>query len=262
MDTKTWKSFDCINKFVGDLTDVFGTKQHSLLLYNRLLGKTNVKHMDAIKKHVQSFTDFVTKNRQAIMSKDREKFSDPIIFYSKKVNIKMDEIFKMADSETTNVIWQHLLVITNSVDPSEEAMEILKKSLEEKSNEGAFLSNLVQKIEKNVDPNSSDPMAAIMGLMSSGVFTDLISNMNSGMQDGSLNIGKLFGTVQGMMSSMQDIPGMGTIPGMPGMGAVVDSNSVSVSSSDSSVGSNSLIPIESSDVMGSSSLSVRESKED
>lgn len=166
----------------------------------------------------------------------------------------------MADLETTNVIWQHLLVITNSVDPSEEAMEILKKSLEEKSNEGAFLSNLVQKIEKNVDPNSSDPMAAIMGLMSSGVFTDLISNMNSGMQDGSLNIGKLFGTVQGMMSSMQGVPGMGAIPGMPGMGATDSS-----SSSSSSIGSNSLVPVESSVDAGSSSsphIENIESKDD
>lgn len=226
MDEKTWKSFDCINKFVGDLTEVFGGKQHSLLLYNRLLGKTNVKHMDAIKKHVQSFSDFVTKNREAIMTKDSTKFSDPIIFYSKKVNIKMDEIFKMADLETTNVIWQHLLFISNSVDPSEEAMAILKKSLEEKSNEGAFLSNLVEKIEKNVDPGA-DPMAAIMGLVGSGVFTDLISTMNSGMQDGSLNLGKLFGTVQGMMSSM---PGMAGIPGMPGMGVCGDSSSSSSSS--------------------------------
>lgn len=239
MDAKTWKSFDCINKFVGDLTEVFGTKQHSLLLYNRLLGKTTIKHMDAINKHVQSFSEFVIKNRQAIMNKDSDIIVDPTIFYSKKVNIKMDEIFKMADTETTKIIWQHLLVITNSVDPSEEAMTILKKSLEEKSSEGEFLNNLVQKIEKNVDPNTSDPMAAIMGLMGSGVFTDLISSMNSGMQDGSLNIGKLFGTVQGMMSSMQGVPGMGSIPGMPGMTA---------SSSNSSGGSNSLTSEESNGV--------------
>ena len=94
MDTKTSKIFDNINKFVGDLTEVFGTKQHSLLLYNRLLEKTNVNHMEAIRKHVQAFSEFVIKNRQAIMTKDNSKLVDPIILYSKKVNIKMDEIFK------------------------------------------------------------------------------------------------------------------------------------------------------------------------
>lgn len=227
MDAKNWKSFDYINKFVGDLAEIFGSKQHSLLLYNRLLGKTTIKHTDAIKKHIQAFTDFVLKNRQAIIQKDSSKIIDPIILYSMKVNIKMDEIFKMADSETTSIIWQHLLVITNNVDPSEEAMEILKKSLEENSKEGQFMANLVQNIEKNVDPNNSDPMSAIMGLMSSGVFTELISSMNSGMQDGSLNIGKIFGTVQGMMSSMG---GMNGIPGMPEIGNTSSSSSSSSSS--------------------------------
>lgn len=202
MNEKNWKSFDLINKFVSELTDVFGKKQHSLSLYNCLLGKTKINHHDAIKKHIQAFTEFVVSNNKAILQKNSDMIISPVIFYSKKVNIKMDEIFKMADSETCSVIWQHLLVITNSVDPSEEAMNILKKSLEEKSNEGEFLNNLVQKIEKNVDSNAADPMTAIMGLMNSGVFTDLLSGMNSGMENGSLDIGKLLGTVQGMMSSM------------------------------------------------------------
>jgi len=228
MDAKTWKSFDHVTKFVSDLAEVFGTKQHSLLLYNRLLNKTKTTHHDAIKKHVDAFTEFVTKNHQAIIDRDDTKIVSPIIFYSKKVNIKMDEIFKMADSETSNVIWKHLLVIINSVDPSEEAMAILKRSLEEKSNEGDFLNNLVQKIEKNVDGNSADPMSAIMGLMSSGVFTDLLSGMNSGMKDGSLDIGKLFGTVQSMMTSM------GGMPGLPGMSAAAASSSNDSSSSSSS----------------------------
>lgn len=199
------KSFQCIVKFVEDLSTEFGNKQHSLVLYNRLIGKTKITHQDSIKRHVQAFSDFVFKNEEAILKKDTSKMKEPIILYSKKVNIKMDEIFKMADNETAQVIWKHLLVIMNNINPNTEAMEILKKSLEEKSNEGEFLSNLVQKIEKSVDPNTNDPMTAIMGLMSNGVFTDLISSMNSGMQSGSLDIGKLFNTVQGMMGSLGGI---------------------------------------------------------
>ena len=203
MNSQNWKKFDLISKFVSELTEIFGKKQHSLSLYNCLLGKTKITHHDAITKHIQAFSNFITTNKQAIMEKNSNKFIDPIIFYSKKVNIKMDEIFKMSDSETTSIIWQHLLVITNSIDPSDEAMIILKKTLEEKTNESDFLNDLVQKIEKNVDPNNStDPMAAIMGLMNSGVFTELLQGMNSGMQNGNLDIGKLFGTVQGMMSSI------------------------------------------------------------
>ena len=222
MNAKNWKSFENINKFVSDLTEVFGNKQHSLLLYNRLLCKTTIKHTDMISKHISCFHEFITKNKKAILEKDNTLLVSPIIFFSKKVNIKMDEIFKMSDSETSNIIWKHLLVITNCLEPSEEVMNLLKKSLDEKSSEGQFLNNLFQKIEKNVDPTSNDPMSAIMGLMSSGVFTDLISNMNSGMQDGSLDIGKLFGTVQGMMSSAGGIMGQQSSSSTPVSSPVVE----------------------------------------
>ena len=37
---------------------------------------------------------------------------------SKNANIKMDDIFKRADKETTTAIWNHLLVILSEIDPS------------------------------------------------------------------------------------------------------------------------------------------------
>ena len=120
----------------------------------------------------------------------------------------MDEIFKYADDDTAQVIWKHLLVIMNSLNPSSHTMDILKKSLEEKSNESEFLNTIVEKIEKSVDPNATDPMSAIMGMMTSGVFTDLVATMNTGMQDGSLNMNKLFGTVQSMMTTMSGTSNM------------------------------------------------------
>lgn len=210
---QTLKSFQHIVKFVEDLSTEFGSKQHSLVLYNRLLEQTKITHQESIKKHINLFLDFVTKNKQAILEKDVSKLTETKIEYSKKVNIKMDEVFKMADASATEVIWKHLLVIMSSLNPSDEAINVLKKSMEEKSNEGEFLSSLVSKIEKSVDPNTTDPMSAIMGLMSNGVFTDLISSMNNGMQNGSLDIGKLFNTVQGMMSSLG---GMGELsPSQP-----------------------------------------------
>lgn len=197
------KSFQYIVKFVEDLSTEFGNRQHSLLLYNRLLDKTKITHTDSITRHITAFYNFVVENNVAILEKDITKMKQKTILYSKKVNIKMDEIFKMADTETTGVIWKHLLLIMNSVDPTSGAMEILKKSMEEKSNEGDFLNTLVQKIEKNVDPNA-DPMTAIMGMMSSGVFTDIFSSVNNGMKDGSLDIGKLFNSVQGMMGNIAE----------------------------------------------------------
>ena len=239
MDPKNLKSFGLINDFVTDLNEVFGSKQHSLLLYNCLLGKTSIKNVDSVNKHVTAFTNFVTKNHSAIINKDHSLFCDPIISFSPKVKINMDEIFKMSDAETSRIIWKHLLVITNSVDPSEEAMNILKKSLEEKSKEGEFLTNLVQNIEQSVgDTGNADPISAIMGLMSSGVFSNLIENMTSG----NLDMGKMLLTAQGMMSSLKGVPGMeglGAIPGMSGIAPSSSSSSSSASNSSSASSSSS-----------------------
>ena len=225
------KSFQSIVKFVEDLSTEFGNKQHSLVLYNRLVSKTKITHQDAVKRHLQAFHEFVTKNGEAIIEKNISKLRNPIIFYSNKVNIKTDEIFKMADKQTTEVIWKHLLVIMNSLDPNTKALNVLKKSLEEKTHESEFLSSLVSKIENTVDPSTTDPMSAIMGLMSNGVFTDVISSMNSGMQNGTLDMGKLFNTVQGMMTSLGGMNMGGPNQATSSSPPVVESSNVSVSPS-------------------------------
>ena len=208
MEDNILKTFHHIVNFVEDLSQSFGTKQHSLVLYNRLISKTKITHNEAISRHIKSFSDFVVKNNKAILEKNYKLLVDPVIFYSSKVNIKMDEIFKHADDDTSGVIWKHLLVISSYLNPESQAASVLKKTLEEKSNETEFLSTIVDKIEKSVDPNVTDPMSAIMNIMSSGVFTDLVNTMNTGMKNGSLNMNKLFGTVQTMMSSMSGEEGV------------------------------------------------------
>ena len=45
-------------------------------------------------------------------------------------------------------------------------------------------------------------MEAVSQILSSGIFTDLITGMGSGMKDGSLDIGKMMGTVQKLCSTM------------------------------------------------------------
>ncbi len=202
VDQKLVKIFSHISDFVKELSDIFGSKQHSLLLYARLIDVTNNNHASAIEKHVHIFDTFVHKNYKAILEKKVDLLSESTILYSKKANIKLSEIFKLADSNETAAIWKHLLVILTAIDPSAEAMKELKKTFDEKTKEGEFLNGLVEKIESNLDPNSSDPMTAIMGLMGNGVFTDLISSMSSGMQSGNLDMSKLFGTVQTMLTTM------------------------------------------------------------
>lgn len=50
--------------------------------------------------------------------------------------------------------------------------------------------------------NGSNPMETINNLMQSGVFNELITGMQSGLSDGSLDMNKLMGSVQGMMTKL------------------------------------------------------------
>jgi hypothetical protein len=193
-------SFKAISTFINELVEVFGEEQHQLKLYARLISKTTIAHDVAIKKHVEAFRKFCTENREAFLKSDASLLSDPFIVYSDNVKIDMKEIFAKADKSTSKVIWKHLLTISAIVDPSGEARRILKES----NTQGAetdFLTNIIEKIEEHVDPNAN-PMEAISSIMASGIFTDLIGGMGNGLQNGTLDIGKLMGTVQKMVTTL------------------------------------------------------------
>jgi len=171
-------------------------------LYQRLINKTTVNHEKTIEKHILAFRKFCVNNRDLILSKNISKLSsvESKIEYSDKVFIDFESIFKSADKDTTMVIFDHLLTISALVDPTSKAKEILKN--DEKSKEADFLSTMIEKVEENVDINSSNPMEVVNSIMSSGVFNDLLSNMNNSLQDGSRDLGKLVGTVEKLCSNM------------------------------------------------------------
>ena len=194
-------AFKAISTFTDQLNEIFGADKmnHSLKLYERLISKTSISHDKAIKKHIDIFRDFCIQNRDALMSKDVKAFVSYKVEYSPKVFIDFNNIFKKSDKETTEVIWKHLLTISALLDPAGNAKEILKNS--ENNKEADFLTDIINKVETHVTPNSN-PMEAVSSIMSSGVFNDLISGMNSGIQDGSLDLGKLMGTVQKMCTNL------------------------------------------------------------
>jgi hypothetical protein len=188
-------AFKAISSFINDLSSVFGDEQRSLKLYAHLISKTTEEHELAIAKHTQTFFEFCVSNRTQIEEKDKNLKTD-IIHYSDKVNINMSEIFNKADKSTTKIIWKHLLTISAIVDTTGQARKILK---EIGDGESDFLSGIIEKLEEQVEPNT-DPMTAISSIMSSGVFSELIGGMGSGLSDGSLNIEKLMGSVQKIVS--------------------------------------------------------------
>lgn len=201
--------FKAISNFTSELVELFAKNQRSLKLYGRLINKTTIVHDKSIKKHIDSFRQFCVSNRDAIMSKSVTKITMKKISYSQRVYIDMKEIFDLSDKETSNVIWDHLLCISALVDPAGNAREILKKNLENGNTGGSetnFLTDIIDKVESSVNPDAS-PMEAVSSIMQSGIFTDLIGGMNNGLSNGTLDIGKLMGAVQGMVSQLGEKTG-------------------------------------------------------
>ena len=198
--------FKAISNFTSDLGEEFSEKHHQLKLYNRLIKKTTIVHDNAIKKHINAFRDFCVSNRDAIVTKNIKELKIKKISYSQRVYIDISFLLEQSDKETSDMIWKHLLYLSAILDTSGKAKEILRKNLEEGktgSGETNFLTDIIDKVEKHVDPNSN-PMEAVSSIMNSGVFTDLVGGMNSGLSDGSLDLGKLMGAVQGMVGQLGD----------------------------------------------------------
>lgn len=206
-------TFKAIADFTTCLGEVF--TQRSLKLYVHLITKTTLAHHEPIQKHINAFRKFCRANRDAIAEKNAAKLVEKSITYSQRVFINMELIFKQADVDTAKVIWTHLLTISALVDPTGKARQILKDTSDTGQNtEADFLSNIIGKVEEHVDPNAN-PMEAVASIMSSGIFTDLVGGMGNGLQDGSLDLGKLMGTVQTMVSGLSAQAGGDSEAGEP-----------------------------------------------
>ena len=193
-------AFKSICNFVNDLESEYGKRHKPLKLYKRLINHTQISHDNAIRKHINLFYDFCVSNRDAIISQDTGKLSQTKIAYSDRVFIDMEYIFKISDNETRPVIWKHFLTISAIIDPTGKAKEILKKSFEDGKtgkDESEFLANIISKVESSVKPDAN-PMEAVASIMQSGIFTDMMSDLGSKK----LDLGKLLGAVQGMVSSL------------------------------------------------------------
>lgn len=208
MNDTTIFIFKTICEFIRDLNDVFGKNHKPLALYAHLIEKTGIIHQDPIKKHIQIFHEFCSSNEEAILEKNVEKIVQSEIRYSAKVFIDVKEILEKADADEVSVIWSHLLTIHAVIDPSSRAKLVLKEEMEKKRKSGEsgteeqFLAGLIDKVGKHVDPNAASPMDMMNQIMGSGVFQELVTNMNDGLSSGQLDMGKMIGGLQTMMGSL------------------------------------------------------------
>lgn len=193
-------AFKAICNFVNDLEFAYGKRHKPLKLYKRLINHTQISHDNAIRKHLTLFHDFCVSNRDALSTQEISKLCQKKVEYSDRVFIDMELIMRIADDETLPIIWKHLLTISAIIDPTGKAKEILKKSADEGKtgrDETDFLTNIISKVEASVKPDAN-PMEAVSSIMQSGIFTEMMSDLGSKK----LDLGKLLGAVQGMVSTL------------------------------------------------------------
>lgn len=252
------KIFSKISTFVSELNSAFGSRFHFVELYNHLLLKTKLSKKQVIQQHIEAFRTFLERNKDALIARDVNKIMSHRISYSNKVYIDVHALLtsENIDNETTEAIWNHLLVINATIDPSSEAREILRNMPSSDTNEGKFLGNFFDRIQQgmnNTNASPNDPMAAISSLMQSGVINEMMGSINQGVNNGSLDIGKLFQMVQSMMGGLSSMTGnngtdqsspmagidfgsmfgmiMSGMGGMNGMGGMMSASSSSQSNS-------------------------------
>ena len=218
-------TFKAISNFTTCLDEVFGKNHKPLKLYAHLISKTTFAHDVPIQKHINAFREFCISNRSTIIAKNSHKFNPKIIKYSSRVYIDMDIILSESDADTAVIIWKHILTISALVDPAGKAKEILQETINKDSENGTeanFLSDIIGKVEEHVNPDSN-PMEAVSSIMKSGIFTELVGGMGNGLQDGSLDLGKLMGTVQKMVVSLNGEMGTSDNKDSSGLNSVMES---------------------------------------
>ena len=213
--------FKTFSKLIHELSETIGNSYKNVRLYDRLLQKTAVIHKNAINRHINQIEIFCDQNTDAIYAQNHKMFIFTTIKYSENVKLDFNKIFTIIDGDDTKMVWKYLLIINvylkNTIEAKQQLNNFIKKEepkkeepkKEEKKlsdysekykSEDDFLSNMVEKVESNIKEDQN-PMETMGSLFSSGVFTELVTDMNNGLKSGDLNIGKLMSSVQSLAQS-------------------------------------------------------------
>jgi len=215
-------SFTVILEFVKDLWGIFGHSKTTTPLaryHSQLLKIKAAGDQEKAELCINGFRDFFQEYRRFLInSEELVKIPDnTIISYSKRIYLEIKRIIDQAGEINKEKIRQHLLVISKVIDDVEVvsptaaesgaddfSSKILEKAgLNDGSKEGEFVANIMQKtrsVMENID--TKDPSAAVMGLLSGGIVTDVMSGLQAGISDGSMDMNKLMGSMQGILSTI------------------------------------------------------------
>lgn len=215
------KVFNAIKSFVTEINSLYGAHYKPLALYGRLVEKTNLTHKIPVNKHINAFKKFMISNRNAIYNMNEQEFKPHKIQYNDNVYFNMKTIMNMADPDTQQVIWQHLLVLSALLDHDSKAKQRIKEHqqaliAQESSTNNAgvdpMLSNIMNIVSSMMmdsgnsssgssgsDENNMNDIGQIFGkIASSNILPKMMSTISSNVKDGQIDIGNIVNSVRSL----------------------------------------------------------------
>ena len=221
-------AFQIMIDFVSDIKNCFGDKKTPKIkafnLYHRLISKMSFEDKSLITKHIELFKHFCVGNREAIQSKNTS-FVIREIKFTDRIYIDMCYIFKLAESDTSteNTLWEYIWSLSALLDSQSKTKQLLSSAQlpqydsastgNSTGNEGNFLAGMMKTLGTSLgEMNTSEcahqvpptnPMEMMAGLMNSDLLSGLMNSVHSNLESGKIDLGKLMGTMQTMVKSVQ-----------------------------------------------------------
>jgi translation elongation factor EF-Ts len=195
-------TFKAITDFVADLNVEFGETYKPVSLYNTLLTKTTLAHDKPVQKHIQLFKAFLDENAEVLRNADTSLITNGVIRYSDRVYIDLYSILNSGNSETAKAVIKHLATINACINPTENAMSLVKSLCVSDPNYD-FITDIISTVTENIEGSDiSDPMSTAMSLLSSGKLTNIFENMRTRYVNGTLDPSQLLKKVSQMYSEV------------------------------------------------------------
>ena len=179
-----------VKHFTKDLDDVYGDGNSGVRNYTTLVNKVSENQLLVVAKHKNLFKKFFKDNTQAILTKNVEQFVNPTLRYSSRVSFNVADIIKQSDKDTSNAIWNHLLVISASLN-TQDRQQLLNATLHNTAKKPQLpselpdISNLMGMLQNmNVQGGGENPMSSIgmnpaMLMSMAPMISSVMTNINN-----------------------------------------------------------------------------------
>lgn len=214
-------TFNAIKDFVGDLHATFSKPKEvsPLALYHRLMSLVKDNDTAAQQWFILGFENFFADHEKHLINNTLSELPDGTTIKYKegdKIYLDIKKFIASSDEDTIVIIRQHLLTISALVSPDSSkirSLEIAEKSNfalavpRDGSNESEFIHSILSEAKEAMSGKDFDsPIAGMMNLLHTGVLPKMFNNLQEGVNNGTLDLNKLFTAMSGATGSFMPPP--------------------------------------------------------